>query len=182
MNSNTKAQFMSMENGPTLKIMELARQDLPEYSKVPIWTKFDDNLYDKETEEEKETIKELDKKTMRKMLKNTDIKSTKEMTIEFNSLLPRIYALHPELDFENWPTPRGKNPHKPTSNFLRDDLLRSLRDPCGLLDYWRYLIVTGKNHKKNHASVKMLRYFILIFCLRFLLIYHVSSGLCVGYK
>ena len=48
---------MSMENGPTIKEMEFALYDLPEYPKVPTWTKFDDNLYDEKTEEEKEIIK-----------------------------------------------------------------------------------------------------------------------------
>ena len=48
---------MSMENGPTIDEMEHARYDLPEYPKEPIWTKFDDNLYDEKTEEEIEIIK-----------------------------------------------------------------------------------------------------------------------------
>ena len=37
--------------------MEYARYDLPEYPREPILTKFDDNLYDEKTEEEKEMIK-----------------------------------------------------------------------------------------------------------------------------
>ena len=56
--------------------------------------------------------------------------------IEFNSLILGIYAVHPELDFENWPTPIGKNPHKPTTNVLQEDLLQYLGNPEGLLDYW----------------------------------------------
>ena len=72
--------------------------------------------------------------------------------IEFNSLLLGIYAVHPELDFENWPAPRGKNPHKPTSNVLRDDLLKYIRDPEGLLDYWRRLINRVQLHKCKKGS------------------------------
>ena len=45
--------LMLMDNGPTIKEMEFAQYDLPEYPKVPIWTKFDDYLYDENTEEEK---------------------------------------------------------------------------------------------------------------------------------
>ena len=41
---------MSMENGPTLGEMDLARSDLPEYPKIYECTKNDDNFY--KTEEE----------------------------------------------------------------------------------------------------------------------------------
>ena len=44
---------------PTIKERELAQYDLPEYPKEPIWSKFDDNLYDENTEEEKEIVKSI---------------------------------------------------------------------------------------------------------------------------
>ena len=59
-----------MENGSTIKEMELARYDLPEYPKEPIWTKFDDNLYDEKTEDEKEIIQSKRIEQYEKMLKN----------------------------------------------------------------------------------------------------------------
>ena len=49
--------------------------------------------------------------------------------IEFNSLIHGVYAVHPELDFENWPAPRSINPYKPKTNVLCDDLLKYLGDP-----------------------------------------------------
>ena len=67
--------------------------------------------------------------------------------IEFNSLIYGVYAVHPELDFENWPAPRGKNPYKPKTNVLRDDLLKYLGDPEGLLEYWRQLVKRVQLHK-----------------------------------
>ena len=44
---------------PTIKERELAQYDLPEYPKEPIWSKFDDNLYDENTEKEKEIVKSI---------------------------------------------------------------------------------------------------------------------------
>ncbi len=42
--------------------------------------------------------------------KYKEIKAAKEKMIEFNSLLLGVYTVHPELNFENWPAPLGKNP------------------------------------------------------------------------
>ena len=144
---------MSMENGPTIKEMEFALYDLPEYPKVPTWTKFDDNLYDEKTEEEKEIIKSKRQEQYEKDVKKYDeIKAAKEKMIEFNSLIHGVYAVHPELDFENWPAPRGKNPYKPKTNVLRDDLLKYLGDPEGLLEYWRQLVNRIQLHKCKKGS------------------------------
>ena len=142
---------MSMENGPTLGEMDLARSDLPEYPKVYEWTKNDENFY--KTEEEKETEKTRRQEHYENDVQRyNDIKAAKEKMIEFNSLLLGIYAVHPELDFENWPAPRGKNPYKPSTNVLLDDLLKYLGDPEGLLEYWRQLVNRVQLHKCKKGS------------------------------
>ena len=77
---------MSMENGPTLKQMELAKDKLPEYPKEPMWTRLDDSLY--ETEEEKDKIRnERQEKYEKDVKKYNEIKASKEKMIEFNSLV-----------------------------------------------------------------------------------------------
>ena len=91
---------MSMENGPTIKDMEFAREDLPEYPRDLSWSKSDDSLY--KTDEKKETEKKRRQIQYEKDVeKYNQIKAAKEKMIEFNSLLQGIYAVHPELDFEN---------------------------------------------------------------------------------
>ena len=60
---------MSMENGPTLKEMDLARSDLPECPKVYEWTKNDENFY--KTEEEKKLKKLGGKSSVKMMFKDT---------------------------------------------------------------------------------------------------------------
>ena len=131
--------------------MELAKGKLPEYPKEPRWTRLDDSLY--ETKEEKDKIrKERQEKYEKDVKKYNEIKASKEKMIEFNSLILGIYAVHPELDFENWPTPRGKNLHKPTTNVLREDLMKYLENPDGLLDYWIRLVNRVQIHKCKKGS------------------------------
>ena len=72
--------------------------------------------------------------------------------IEFNSLLLGVYAVHPELNFENWPMPHGKNPYKPSKNVLYETFMEHLEDAKDLLDYWKRLANRVMIHKCKKGS------------------------------
>ena len=64
----------SLENGPTLGEMDIARFDLPEYPNVSDWTKNDGSTY--KTKEEKETGKTMRQEQYEKdVQKYNDIKA-----------------------------------------------------------------------------------------------------------
>ena len=142
---------MSIENGPTLKEMDLAREDIFECPTYPNLTEFAKDIYDTEEKIQTEKARRL-ADYERMLIRFNEIKAAKEKMIEFNSLILGIYAVHPELDFENWPAPRGKIPDKPKSNVLRDDLLKYIGDPEGLLDFWRRLVNRVQLHKCKKGS------------------------------
>ena len=58
-----------------------------------------------------------------------EIKAAKMKMMEFNSLVRGVSAVHPDLNFENLPAPRGKNAKKPMSNVLREEFFQHLEDP-----------------------------------------------------
>ena len=81
-----------------------------------------------------------------------EIRAAKTKMIEFNSLVLGVSAVHPELNFENWPAPRGKNAQKPMSNVLREEFLQHLENPEDLLDYHKRLIDRVMIHKCKKGS------------------------------
>merc|ERR1711923_369828 len=103
-----------------------------------------------------EKRKEEDKRLMDEYEKDLqewkDIKAAKEKMIEFNSLVLGVFAVHPELDFENWPAPRGKNPYKPSKNVLHETFLEHLEDGKDLLEYWKRLANRLMIHKCKKGS------------------------------
>ena len=142
---------MSMENGPCHREMELAKKPLPKHPIEPVWTKSLDQAYD--SEEEKEARKQAMKEKYDQALENyNNIIAAKEKMIDFNSLLLGVFAVHPELDFENWPAPYGKNPHRPLSNVLRESFMQHLDNPKELHDFWIRLVNRVELHKCKKGS------------------------------
>ena len=141
----------SMENGPTFAEMELALKDLPEEPKVPEWTTREDSLFQTETEKEK-FKQEKQENYERDLCNYNEIRSAKMKMIEFNSLVLGVNAVHPELNFENWPAPRGKNAQRPLSNVLKEDFRQHLGKPEDLSDYRKRLIDRVMIHKCKKGS------------------------------
>ena len=136
---------MSMENGPNHHIMELARLNakIPEQ---PKWTTLDDR--DCDTPEEKaEKQKEMQERYEKQLQENNDIVNAKEKMIEFTALVMGVYGVHPEMDFEEWPSPYGKNPYRPEKNVLRESFTDHIEDPEALLEYWTRLVNRVQLHK-----------------------------------
>ena len=52
------------------------------------------------------------------LVEYNEIKAAKTKIIEFNSLVLGVSAVHPELNFENWSAPHGKNTQKPLWSFF----------------------------------------------------------------
>ena len=131
----------SMENSPTLKEMELALLRIPDEPKAPEWTQKDEADFKGKTEAEKEKYKQEIQETYEKdLLRCKEIRAAKTKMIEFNSLVLGVSAVHPELNFKNWPATRGKNAQKPLSNVLREEFLQHLDNPEDPLDYHRVMI------------------------------------------
>ena len=126
---------MSMKNGPTHHEMELALQKAKK-PEPPVFTHLHENPDDTEEKKEKDEKRKQEMKEdyERELQKYHEIKAAKEKMIEFNSLLLGVYAVHPELNFENWPMPHGKNPYKPSKNVLYETFIEHLQDAKDLFD------------------------------------------------
>ena len=145
---------MSMENGPNHRDMELAKKPLPEVPKEPIWTESLDALFET-TEEKEEGKKEMHERYNKEVQAYEEIVAAKEKMIEFNALAMGVFAVHPELDFENWPLPYGKNPYRPLKNVLRESFTEHEDEPESLLEFWKRLVNRVQLHRcKKGACLK----------------------------